>query len=70
MSSSQQSAMSNSVVENQSVGQVHNSSSTTGSTSQQLQQQPQQHKKNSKSQNPNQVLKHIKYNTGQIKKIN
>ena len=43
--------------------QVHNATSTPGSTSQ-------QHKKNSKSQNPNQVLKHIKYNTGQIKKIN
>ena len=42
--------------------QAQNAQSTPGSTSL-------QHKKNSKSQNPNQVLKHIKYNTGQIKKI-
>ena len=53
---SQQSATSTSVVEQ------HNVATTPGSTSQ-------QHKKNSKSQNPNQVLKHIKYNSGQIKKI-
>jgi len=55
-SASQQSAISNTTgVETSVQSQV--ASSTPGSVSQ-------QHKKNSKSQNPNQVLKHIKYNTG------
>ena len=54
-STSQQSAISSSMMD-QSVT-VANVTGTPGSTSQ-------QHKKNSKSQNPNQVLKHIKYNTG------